>query len=268
MPGKKWTPEEEEIVRQEYGKTPMADLATRLGRTRDALSLRARLLGVGTKRPLNGRHDLRAAIFDLIRSGFSDQEIAERFGVSRENIRYHRTTAAIPGNQCHPRQAARKRNAGHRMQTKFPSNWRDKAQSAADTFARESGWPTGLRMREVQILNYLAGRGIPASRRDISDALEIAHVAESRAPRMQSRAGSGYLPHLISLGLVTRLKHMGARCRRGPTNRRGVAMDLFCLGPVALNILLERANEEGKHHDHRESTEADASGGRRGGTQD
>jgi hypothetical protein len=175
--------------------------------------------------------------------GLNDVEIAAEMGLTRNQvhaIRYGRLK--LPPNEA---SILRARRRGVKTQLKTlgldsPTQLRTRAFRM---YAVESGWPEDLRPREVQILNVLAAKGVPMTRRELAAAIGMkSDPADYCRGQRNLLSGNGpggtYTASLARRGLVTILARLGPTC--GAQGKgAGRRISLYMLGPVALQILEE-----------------------------
>jgi len=99
---------------------------------------------------------------------------------------------------------------------------RDEYREVVNKFAKRSGLPEGTKYNAVRIWNAFAEIGLPASVKDIANALEITVLTSSRG-----------IKHLFDKDLLNRVESGNKR--------------LYQLSIKSLKILEGRANEQGKN---------------------
>ena len=169
MPRRFWTDAERQAVRDRYGKMPTMELAALLKRTERQVYAQATILGLTN--PFRWPRETVEAVRQCHAEGLSDVDIGLRLGLTRNQvhgIRYGRLhlppneQACVEASRCGVRtQYARLgiRTAGELRALSYRR------------YAIENGWPEDLRPREVQILNALAGRGVPMSKPELAQAI-------------------------------------------------------------------------------------------------
>jgi DNA-binding transcriptional ArsR family regulator len=229
-----YTAEAEGIVRQLYGKVPLSEIARRVGRTESSVSEFA-IHKLGLPRLIAHAQDFFAnggtleRLRELHQEGQTDKEIARAFGVTPGVISRHRRSLGLPahGPYC-PRSRQKIAAATRARMAQSPSEWACNRMRANNRdYAERSGWPPDLPSSATQVLNVLAGAGVPLSMRQIASIL-------GRGPAVVHQR----LRLLRGRGLVIRIPcGLVEQTGQGKAQHVGV----YTLGPLALSILKERA---------------------------
>lgn len=229
MAGKRWTNEEEEFVRAHWGTHTARDLATQLGRSTKAV--RQKGVKMRLRKIIRWPKEVVSVVREMHAQGLTDTQIArarpDLFApgdVGRAQVTFLRhNRLQLPANRSPARQ-----RCGYERQLVSCGvrSFAELRSQAYRRYARESGWPEDLPLRAVQVLNVLATRGVPMTRRELAEAI---------SPRpLRSLKVTG---PLLRRGLLHALK------RKCAGQGKGRSVDLYVLGPEALRILQERTSE-------------------------
>jgi hypothetical protein len=233
------------IIRAEYGHTPTAALAKRLGRTRTSIYQAAVRMGLNQRHPkLDKRPGLAAALRARHGEGWSDAEIGREVGADRHHIGNLRRRLGLPPNiwTPHMRDQVRRKTAEQLAKAGVPSMAYLRVRAIAE-YARTRGWPEGLKRRQVQILELLWKNG-PMTREDIGKTLKLRRIARTYPsgtvgywyPMHCNTPGHGadssYMGDLLKRGLIINL---GRVVRNKPEGSTGQGRNT-CLYSLPLNI--------------------------------
>jgi len=236
MSGRPWTPSEDALMREQYGRTILHGLRRLLGRSARAVYQRAVFLNLHERRRLVSDSD-RETIRRMHAEGCVDAQIAAELGWSRECVGVHRRKMGLPSHiwgESHRRKLAEA--TARQLQRAGLNSTSEIRREAFRAYARESGWPEGLRPRAVQILNLLASVGVPLSRRQIAEGIGLPWRGSRQSLKSGGKRGT-YLADLCASGLVQLLPQAGRVTGRG----KGRSCHLYCLSGEALAILARRA---------------------------
>lgn len=233
-----WSEEEKDTLRRLYGSVPALEVARQMGRTLKQVYQQADAMGLGREYPEQDRDLWRR----LHAQGYSDEEIASQGGHNRHTVARWRRQEGLSANTFSERRIGRVREKTvAQLQTAGLSSLAEVRSLAFRGFADRHGWPADLRPRHVQILNLLAGAGVPLDRQQIAAGIGLPWIGSRKSLCSRDPEGS-YLAHLAARGLVLRL----FRARRVLGEGKGRTRDLYTLGPAALAILAQRAAEESR----------------------
>ena len=238
-----WTAEEDGLLLAWYGQCPAAEFADLLGRGLRDVYRRALHLGLRKGPPRTTTAQV-GEVARLHGEGLTDAEIGRRLGIQRRTVQdIRRERLGLPVNAAAVKEAGRRAVQAQRRTLGVKSGG-DLRRLGFRNYAAENGWPEDLRPREVQILNVLAGRGVPMTRPELAEA--IGHGTAERWASGKRRillAGNGpggtYTASLMRRGLVACLGRLGTVTGQG----KGRSRYLYTLGPQALAILERRADQ-------------------------
>lgn len=218
MPRDRWTADEDRTIRRDYLTAGAAALAERFGRTRGAVYLRAwklRVIGRYPDAPSSPRFAERHAEFRRLHArGWSDEEIAARFGVTYSAIWQRRQRYGLPANTRSPRALARIRRRVRALCRAGHFGVRAWLRPVCEAYHL----PPDLRLIQVRILLHLADG--PLTRRQVLG-------------RLGNRCENGATADLIRRGLVYRTEFSGRGFPRGQR-----PLPLYALTPHAMDLLL------------------------------
>lgn len=245
MSGRPWTPREDALLRQHWGRKGAWAICAMLPahRTLCGVYQRARTLGLDR---LTKRHSPAAVehIRRLHAQGLSDAAIAKRVGIGRRSVCDIRADRlGLPVNAAAILRAKRRavKTQQKVLNVRSPAELRPLSYQR---YAVENGWPEDLRPREVQILNVLAAQGVPMTRLELAKAIGMRtdRIGGNGSLALLTGNGPGgtYTASLMRRGLVATLGHAGPRCKASGKGC-GRRLKLYLLGPQALAILQERA---------------------------
>lgn len=171
---KRWTRLDEQILRQHAGKLCAKALAAKLGRTWEAVTQRAKILGFTLAMPQLPDHFLQTLALKHS-AGWSDRDIADYCGVNLCTVFKYRTQLGLKNNRFGPRHRAKmqahyRRQFGGHGHVSSLFEVREQAQALR---AFRAGWPAGLRDNLACILEVLE-RG-PQTRRELCAALGLTY---------------------------------------------------------------------------------------------
>jgi len=211
----KYSPEEYDILRAEYGRVPAAALAKRFGRTRTSIYKVAARLGLNKSRSrLENRPGLVATLSARHAEGWSDAEIGRELGVDRHHVGALRKRIGLPPNTWsqHLRDRVRAKTAEQLAKAGLPNIGYLRVE-AFKKFARDRGWPEDLKKRQVQILELLWKNG-PMTREEICLALGLRKNARSRK-FSDGSVGYWYPMHCNTIGHTADSSYTGDLLKRG-----------------------------------------------------
>jgi hypothetical protein len=219
------TTEQRSLLRELWGKESHKEIARKLGMSDRSVHHLAYVLGL-PRRPacLLDRTGIADRIRELNAEGYADVEAAHVLGVTADALRKARRALGLPSRKDHPRQRARL-SAIHKRRFEEDRFASVGPKSERQRYLSQSGWPPDVGPHAVQILNLVAGAGIPL----LSD--EIFTSVGGNASCLRIR-----IANLKRRGLLVRLQGV----RPDPHHSERVR-DAYALGPVALSILRERA---------------------------
>lgn len=244
--GRRWTAAEMGLVRELHATHTASQIAARLpGEPRNAVAIYRLAHRLGLRKWPRWPATVIERVRLLHTEGLNDADIARRMPdvfSDRLQVKHIRhDLLKLPKNVASI-QASARRAAQKQSQTLGTSPGGELRALAHRRYAIENGWPEDCRPREVQILNALAARGVPMTRRELCAAIGMAdHETFASGKRRILLSGNGpggtYTATLLRRGLLTR------HCSAGPPTRPGASkrLDLYSLGPVALQILERRA---------------------------
>jgi hypothetical protein len=224
-----WTEGECAIVRELFRKVPGPAIARRLRRSTTEVYQKARLLGLSIPQRFTAP-DMVEFIKARNAEGWPDSEIARARGVDRHAVACVRKQLGLPSNALSERRrdAVRQKTAEQLQRMGLtPGGLASLCYAAHRKFARDSGWPEDLLIRETQILNAMWDRG-PMTRREIAQAIGMRTDKHS------------YLATLMKRGMVICMP------RKVQTGRRGGNVNLYML---SLTIRRTRIPQPGELHD-------------------
>lgn len=214
MAGRKWTRDGENLLRDNYGKVPVKVLAKELGRTEKSVHMKARGLGLNTKRDMKAVRERERQVRKYHAKGWSDSEVAAATGIDRRLVTEIRSRLGL---KAHGRsERYRKRVAENTRRQLKEAGAKSLAEIKWNRFRETQaplGWPEGLSIRATQILDLLYYWG-PMTRRQICEATGMPfkgrHTFKSnRVP------GQSYLTELQRSGLVVSLPRAVKRTGKG-----------------------------------------------------
>jgi hypothetical protein len=232
-----WTDAELAFLREHYGALSTGQLARCLERTVRSVYHAVGVHGLKRRGRLAVTRAVIAEVRRRHRAGQNDSEIAQALGCWRQTVGRVRRRLGL-SERSHSGATARRKVESQRR-TLGIATAGELRRLSYRRYAARNGWPEDLRPRAVQILNLLAGSGLPLTRRMIARGIGLPWIDSRRSLKSNDPEGS-YLAHLVKRGLVLRLP----RARPVHGEGRGRTCDLYALGPVALGILEERARCE------------------------
>jgi hypothetical protein len=241
----RWTEKERQVIRDMYGQEPAAAIAAVLGRPVKQVYDAACTMGLAYTRRTTQDH--RDHIRRRNAEGATDAEIAIEIDFSRNIVSRIRREMGLASNGD-PRLPAMRSRVSVGVQRQLlrlgVKSMSELKKLGYRRFARDSGWPEDLRPRSVQILNLLAQAGTPLSRLQIAGGIgartEFGKAHAARKLLHSNDPEGGYLAHLTARGLVTTLWHVAKA--HGQVKSR--SRNLYTLGPLALDIIIKRAQQE------------------------
>lgn len=250
-----WTEAERERLRQLYPDHTAAECAAKLNRTVKSVRNEVKALqdaGALGRVPAIGRkvcpypQVLIARVGELVRAGLTDAAIARTISAEltgyddpRRTVSYIRTRLHLPTNSDAILDA--KRQAVKTQQERLGIRNTGELRSLAwKRFARESGWPDGLCVREVQILNLLVANG-PMTRVEMCKAMGTRHEGRQSRQLLKSRShGYSYTSTLIKRGFILAVPRS-----RGPGHGKAHRLgNVYILTPLALQIREEHERHQ------------------------
>jgi hypothetical protein len=236
-----WTPAMQAALTIAYRLEPVEVIAEAPGVSVSSVYQTAKRIGLSIPRPRVTRARL-AQIRRLSLQGLTDTEIAPLVGLCRSEVSRQRRRMKLPPSAAGLKRAQLQavRSQCATLGIAAPTELRSRAYRL---FAQESGWPEDLRPREVQILNALAARGVPMTRRELSEAIGMRTDREDRPGHVALLSGNGpggtYTASLLRRGLLAVFKRGCVVAGAGS----GKSLDLYYLSAAALSILEERARQ-------------------------
>lgn len=239
----KFSREDRELIRSQYGKKTTAELAERIGGSVRQIWTLAKRMGL-TKRQFVWTEEAIGTVKSLHAASYSDAEIGDVLKCDRKFVGKMRRRLGLPrlcgraGDDWPARLRERVRaKAAEQCRNAGVANLGELRTLSYKKFAAENGWPSDLRPRAVQILNLLAYRGVPLTRRQICAGIGMRWVGSRKSLVSNDKKGT-YLQALVDRGLVVRLDRIAIG------NGKGFSVYLYTLGSEALRILQEKANEQ------------------------
>lgn len=218
---RKWTSEEDDALRQMWGKCLCQAIADRLNRSLRSVYMRANDLDLSARRDKRLIAERRRRIRVWLAHGYSDSEIAAKLGVNREVVRDHRTRMRLPANGRNERYRRRvAEKTRQQCQASGVSSLAEIKAIEVRKLAEKYGWPSSLSMRSIQIVQLLYTHG-PMTRRQINDAIGMKWRSSRKALSNSWVPGGSYLAELQRAGLVARLP------RAVSGKGRGSSKDLY-----------------------------------------
>lgn len=220
-----WTKQEVALLRSQYGRTPAAQIARRLGRPTHQVYGAAERYGCQQPKAMYSIPVLKSYIVQKHAEQWSDAEIAAGWkacgnpAMDRRTLREWRVKLGLPSNAKTER--LRKRvaeNTRRQLAAAGVASLADLRSKAYQDFAVSRGWPEWLRPRHVQILDVLYEHG-PQTRLQLATAIGW-RVERGQRALFSSVYGRGsYLADLLAAGLIGR---SAGREVRGPTKGTSV----------------------------------------------
>ena len=199
MSGTRWTPEEEAKLRKLYGTMTVAEVAERLGCSRQRVASKA-IYERLTKpiRPWLPEHT--DALRELHAQGWSDQDVADKIGHTRDRVSKRRRALKLPSQRKKVSARTRAKNAASTAQTVKKHGIKSAGQIRQIGWGRRAralGWPADLRPRELQIVHALYHRG-PMTRRELTEAIGLPWRGSAKS--LKSHGGGSYTADLMRAG--------------------------------------------------------------------
>jgi len=240
-----WCCRHRALVKRNYGKMPIAQLAALVGHSITAVRQTAWKMGIKLHPHLPRR------VYDDVRQahaeGLTDADIARRLGINRRTTQDIRRRLGLSISRGAILEAQRRGIISQRrtLGLRGGGNLRGWAHRR---FARERGWPEGLRPRAVQILEVLAVAG-PLNRWQIAEKINwnwqrsVRDKVHGQRHLLSSNDPEGsYLANLLKRGLVVYQRVQRKSGRRGIGRQPG----LYMLSPAALDVIIGRVQPCGK----------------------
>lgn len=215
---RQWTAEEREFVRAHARDMTAAQTAAAIGKSISGVYQMRDRLGLTVARAPLGEGFV-AFIQEKHALGWSDAEIAAAWGnrVERHTVGVYRKKLGLPHNALseHRRQLVREKTREQLEQMGLTAGGLASLRYEAHRkFARDSGWPEDLLLRETQILNAMWDRG-PMTRREIAEAIGLRWRGVHNTLAGNRPSQTSYLGELIRRGLVVNLGRIVRTGRRG-----------------------------------------------------
>jgi len=268
-----WTPVEDEIIRQRIRKLSARTIGESIDRTPRSIWQRARTLGLSIPQRIRA-----PGFVEFLRAkhalGWSDAQIAAEWGrTDRHAVAHLRRKLGLPSvlHSEHQRRRVAEKTRRQIAQAGLPSIGHLRVE-AFRRFARESGWPAELQMRETQILNALWDHG-PQTKRELA-ARVGAPWKGSKKTLCGNLPGGSYLATLIRRGLVISLGRIAwhPACGKGNRAGQGKNVEVYSLAPNVSRQPGPWMNQSKEQIDEHERTgeegAADRGPGHRGGGDD
>lgn len=170
MTNRPWTTLEQQHLRQSYGNIPLAEIARQLNRTLDAVSQRSRRIGIAVRRRAEFGPKFKEFLRRKNAQGWSDGDIADAWGASVSAVHRWRRRLQLTNNAYSPRQ--RKKSRRHAILQCRDAGVKSLSELRSVSIslrAFREGWPAGLRLCELNILNAMdAG---PGTRRQLCERM-------------------------------------------------------------------------------------------------
>lgn len=203
-----WTNAEIEIVRSNYKKISVAELARKLDRSKGAVYQLAKKLGLVDKLEFLPTETIKARILELHPNGITDTEIARiladqhNCGVDRHRVSQIRRSLGLKHNSFsdHRRNQVRSKTQEQLAKADLP-NLAAVRVARFNQWKRDLGWPEHLTVRAVQSLEMFYQHG-PLTRVQLCTLLGISH-SKRTAPTSNAKGGT-VLAELAAAGLISR----------------------------------------------------------------
>jgi hypothetical protein len=222
MAGRAWTDAERAALQAEYGRTPTAELAARLGRTERAVKFEACRAGCAKKQPTRDPAFVARCV-ELRAAGLPNEGIARRVRASRSAVRLALARVGLEGlghsAPAYREQARAKALARKERGLPNPTHAR-RDRRRATAYGLPPLGPLALRV----LLALTTG---PKTRRELTEAAGQKWTVSRRS--LKTSGGSSIPAQLIRRGLVT--------LTRKAVGHHG----LYALTPLALDLLAQGA---------------------------
>lgn len=208
-----WKDWEYDALDAMYSKVHINEICRKLNRTRSSVYQMANQLGLNTPRDPKARAKLEKQVARHHAKGWSDSEVANAMGIPRRNVTYIRDRIGL---KAHDRSERYRRRVAEitkkQCEAAGVKSLVEIKKQKVEQLAQELGWPSGLRLRSIEILELLWKMG-PMTRRQISKAIGLpwrgGKCFGSKVP------GGSYLAELQRLGLVIQLPRVLPRGGKG-----------------------------------------------------
>ncbi len=247
--GRRYSAEELQLIRELYPTRSAAEIAERIfGTGQAALAIFRMAYKLGLEKFPHWGPEVLERVRQLHAEGLTDADIARRMpdvftgdDPRSQAMHVRRVRLKLSANAEAVKEAGR-RAVKKQFATLGISSGGELRALSYRKYAAANGWPEDCRPREVQILNVLAARGVPMSKREIAEAIGMPTDTTFRSGKRRILlAGNGpggtYTASLLRRGLLCRLARAGVVSGRG----KGRSVDLYVLGPAALSLLEARA---------------------------
>ena len=208
---RRFTAEDIEIVRRDYGRLPASQIARGLGRQVWSVYNLAERLGL-TRGGLNHKRSPagEATLRQRHAEGWSDAEIAPEIGMTRRSAQAWRRALELASNAFseHRRGKVREKTQEQLRKAGLPSIGHLRVE-AFKRRAREAGWPEDLKPRQVEILNLLWDNG-PMTREALGQAMGL-----KKKPRTTPHCRPWFAMHCNTTGHKCDTSYTGDLLRRG-----------------------------------------------------
>lgn len=232
-----WSAEELAILRRDYKRVPVEQLAKRLGRTVNRIYAAAKRFGISDAQKIVIAPDFDRFLRKHHAKGWSDAEIAAAWSRAHPQRTINRRTLGDRRNQLGLSHNALSKHRRRKVSEKTREQCRaagvkslaEVRSQAYAKFAALRGWPDDLAPRQVQMLDAIYERG-PQTRRQLAEVVGCAWKHQRNwlcATRTGGKryAGGTYLTDLMHRGLVVRLP--GRIVKSGP--RKGQHCYLYAI---------------------------------------
>ena len=205
MRSRPWTTGDIATLKNLFGEVPAKVIAEKLGRSLGATYQQMQRQGLrqythGCRIP--GFEDF---VLEKNAAGWSDQRIADHWGVSRDSISKCRRRLGLDSNKWNASHRAAIAKATKKQCREFGvKNLGEISAAVRQREAARHGWPAGLRVREAEILNYLEEHG-PSTQRQIAEGIGMVWNGPSKT-MSADRPGGTWLAYLQRVGCVKRGK--------------------------------------------------------------
>lgn len=228
MGGRRWTNDELELLRQQYGKKPNKRIAAALGRSVTSVRKEAESLGLRINRSANWwRGELEQFVRRGVAAGKLDSWISREWNaahpgnrIQRRFVAYVRTRLELPRDkQLVTLHGVRVAAAKKQLETLNAKSFAHINERHMRRLAIGRGWPIGCSKTECDILDMLLERG-QMTRREMGELLGRGDKPQKTVMPRASKSGD-LLGRLQRKGLVSRSK---GRPFRGTGRGRSAAV--------------------------------------------
>jgi len=223
MPKRPWTDREDKILRRDYGRRLVKNLAADLARSCSSVYQRASRLGLQERQDKTEIQKRKVRLRKLIEQGLSDSEVASRLRMDRRALTEMRCRMGIPANGRSERYRRRVAEITRRQcRAAGLGSLAEIRKRRYEQFSESLGWP-GVSVRAAQIAEALYNLG-PMTRRQICVAVGMPWRGSRKSLSTNRVPGGSYMAELQRAGIVVRLE--SAITHRGKGNHE----DLYMIG--------------------------------------